>query len=434
MLKDRYGLEISTASGAARDAYVDGVDRILSASAGVEARLQAAIDADPGFALAHAALARQHQLCGRPKEARAAVEKAVALGGNVTAREKRHLEIISLLLSGRIPQSLELTREHVKDYPRDAFALAPTTGVFGSVGFSGRIDREPELLALLEPLAKHYGDDWWFQMVHAFALVEVGRSGEGRDHVERSLAQFPRNPHAAHILAHSLYEAGNDAEAERYLEGWLPDFDPGSLMHCHIWWHYSLLMLHKGDYAAARKAFDANCLPGRTGSPSINVFTDSASFLWRSELAGHPRQPALWQQVGEYYESQFSRPIVFVDAHAALPYATLHKTDALQACIAKLQELGEAGQLPAGTTAATLSKAYAAVVDGEWDEAIGLLEPVMDQVVRIGGSRAQRDLITNTLLACYARRGRPGDVAGLLARDRDRHPVRPVAGVTSVAA
>src|ERR671918_315969 len=58
MLLDRYGLPLSTSSTAARDAYVAGVDCVLSAAHGDQAHLERAVEADPDFALAHAALAR----------------------------------------------------------------------------------------------------------------------------------------------------------------------------------------------------------------------------------------------------------------------------------------------------------------------------------------------------------------------------------------
>ena len=60
MLKDQYDNPLSTASAAARDAYVAGVDLFLAAQPGVEAALGRALEADPDFALAHLALARQH--------------------------------------------------------------------------------------------------------------------------------------------------------------------------------------------------------------------------------------------------------------------------------------------------------------------------------------------------------------------------------------
>jgi tetratricopeptide (TPR) repeat protein len=429
MLKDRYGLELSTTSAEARDFYVDAIDRMLAADGQVDATLAAVTKADPGFALAHAAQARQHQLYARGKQARASAEEASRLVEGATTREQQHVEIISNLVSGKVPRSLELTHEHLQEYPRDAFALAPACGVFGSIGFSGRIGREAEQLDLLEPLATQYGDDWWFQTVYAFALLETGQWAKARQLAERSLEQRSDNSHGAHTLAHSLFEAGADEEAKSFMAGFLPEANTASLMHCHNWWHYAELLMMTGDQDAVFEALRENCLPGTSESPSINVFTDSVSFLWRAELAGAPRNRELWETVRGYYDEQFRRPIVFVDAHVGLVYAALGETERLDACIAELQELGDAGRLPAGTTAASLTRAYKAFALEDWEAAIDLFEPLIDQVVRIGGSRAQRDLQTNTLLAAYVNADRVDDAVSFLSNVDDRQPSRPIPGL-----
>ena len=430
-MKDRYGLEVSTSSAEARDAYVKGIDRMLSAEAGVEECLTAAIAADTSFALPHAAFARQHQLYVRPAEARASAEAAVELSRAATVREQQHVEIVRLLVAGQVPRALDLIRQHVIDFPRDAFALAPACGVFGAIGFSGRIGREAELLAFLEPLASHYGDDWWFATVHAFALIETGQWGRGRQLAERALGQRPRTPHGAHTLVHALFEAGADDEAVDFLDGWLAGSDRASVLHCHIWWHYALVLMAVSRHDDAWQAFRNNCLPGATTSPPITVFSDSTSFMWRSALAGRPLDLDVWQQVREFYEARFPQPMVFVDAHVGLLYAALGETEQLQACVAQLQELGDAAQLPAGTTGANLTRAYAAFENDDWATAIDVLEPLIPQVVRIGGSRAQRDLMTNTLLAAYVKADRPDDARAFLERVTDRQPSRPVAGLVA---
>ena len=427
-MEDRYGLKISTSSAVARDAYVEGIDRMLAADAGVEECLSTAIGADPGFALPHAAMARHHQLYVRPAEARAAAETAARLSAGATARERQHVEIVRLLVAGEVAQALDLIRQHISEYPRDAFALSPACGVFGAIGFSGRIGREAELLALLDPLATHYGDDWWFGTVHAFALIETGRWDRGRELAERSLAQRPTNPHGAHTLIHALFEASDDDEAVDFLDGWLPGSDRASVLHCHIWWHYALALLAVERSDAAWEAFSQNCLPGTTSSPPITVFSDSSSFMWRTELAGSPRNRDSWESVREFYEQNFPQPIVFVDAHVGLLYAALGETEQLQTTIALLTELGEASRLPAGTTGAELARAYAAFVDEKWSTVIDILKPLIPQVVRIGGSRAQRDLMTNTLLAAYVRSGRIDEAQAFCAHVVDRRPTRPVAG------
>jgi tetratricopeptide (TPR) repeat protein len=430
MLEDRYGLELSTSSVEARDAYVDAADKMLAANGHVEECLAMAIRADPSFALPHAALARQDQLCGRGKEARASAETASELVADATVREQQHVEIVSRMVTGQVSSALELTHQHLDGFPRDALALAPACGVFGSIGFSGRVDREAEQLALLEPLATHYGDDWWFLTVYSFALIETGDWTRGRELAERSLEQFRGNPHGAHTLAHALYEAGADEEATSFLAGWLPELEPESLLHCHLWWHYAILLMTKGDLEVAQQVFRENFLPGISSSPSINVVTDSASFLWRSELAGAPRDVELWELVSKYSEEQFRRPIVFVDAHVGLAYAALGKLEELEECVNELQELGDAGRLPAGTTAVSLTRAYEAFGSEDWAGVIDILEPMINEVVRIGGSRAQRDLVTNTLLAAYVNDGHHDDATNFLQRVHDRQPSRPVLGLS----
>ena len=74
MQLDAYGLEISTSSPAARDLYVDGIDRQLAGVGGSLDALVSATEADPAFALPHAAMARIHQTNARPGEALAAIE------------------------------------------------------------------------------------------------------------------------------------------------------------------------------------------------------------------------------------------------------------------------------------------------------------------------------------------------------------------------
>ena len=92
-MKDRYGNELSTNSTAARDAYVEGVDSLMSATAGTDAAFADAVAADDGFALAHIALARAKQLLGRGHEAKAPRARALELAAGTTPREQSQIAI-----------------------------------------------------------------------------------------------------------------------------------------------------------------------------------------------------------------------------------------------------------------------------------------------------------------------------------------------------
>src|SRR5581483_11612291 len=174
MLRDRYGFQLSTSSPAARDAYVAAVDLSLSANAGTEDAFRRAIACDDGLAVAHVGLARTLQVQHRTAEARAAAARARELAAGLPQRERSHVNALATVVDKGSVAGLAAVKEHLAAYPRDAMVLAPCTGVFGLIGFSGRAGREAELLALLEPLAKAYGEDWWFLSALAFAQVEVG--------------------------------------------------------------------------------------------------------------------------------------------------------------------------------------------------------------------------------------------------------------------
>ena len=426
VLKDRYGLHITTSSGVAQQAYIEAVDAILSATGNAENALDKCLNSDPNFALAYSARARILQLRGKMPDAKLAAEKAVELAANATDRERQHAEIFKLLTSGQGPAGLELIRKHVTEYPTDAFALAPACSVFGLIGFSGRVDRENEQVELLKPLTTAYGDDWWFATVYGFALVEIGEWVKGREMVEKALQQNPRSAHTAHVWAHALYEAGEDKIVADYLEKWLPDYSSDNYLSCHCWWHYCLSKLMLGEHEDVLSVYEKYCSPKVSNSPSINVFTDGAALLWRSELAGMDRSERHWEELLEFRKNSFPKPMVFVDAHGALPSIALNDQDDVEAWHDALVEAGQKEKLPAGMVPAELLKAFSSYAKKDWNSVVTTLEPITDEVIRIGGSRAQRDLIQNTYLSALINDGRIEAARSFLDTQHDRQPTVPL--------
>ena len=122
MLNDRYDNPLTTTSQSARDAYIEGVDSILSANAGGGRVLQRAIEADDGFALAHVALARTLQISARGAEAVEAMTKARALTAGTSDREKGHIAMLGHLIDGDGPSAYAAAIDHLAAYPRDALS------------------------------------------------------------------------------------------------------------------------------------------------------------------------------------------------------------------------------------------------------------------------------------------------------------------------
>jgi tetratricopeptide (TPR) repeat protein len=415
MLRDRYDFALSTASAEARDAYVAGVDLTLSANHGAEEQFRRAIACDDGLAVAHVALARTLQVVGRIPDAKAAAVRAQELASALPHRERSHVAALATMIESGSVAGLAAAKEHLATYPRDAMVLAPCTGVFGLIGFSGRAGREAELLALLDPLASAYGEDWWFTSAHAFAQVEAGEVARARATIERSLALYPRNANGAHYRAHVYYEGGEREAGLAYITEWWRDYPKEALLHCHISWHIALWQLELGRPGEAWRFYRAHLHPSVSTGPPINTLSDSASFLLRAEMAGEARDPQLWRELSQYATQWFPSPgIAFADVHGALAHAFAGDTEALARVI-------ERAKGPARDVVAPIASAFGAFSRSDWTEAAAQLQAVLASHERIGGSRAQRDLIEYALVVCLLRSGRADDARQLLQARRPQN-------------
>jgi len=427
MPHDRYGLSITT-SPAAAEAYVDAVDRLLAAREGALDGFDRALVLDPDFALAHVGRSRALLTAGRGPEGRAAAAAAVEHAGGLDRRERRHVEALAAAATGPGARALALVREHLTEFPRDVVALAAANGIYGLIGFSGSQRRNEEMVALLDALAPAYGEDWWFLSAHGFARTEALGWKAGAPLIERALALEPRNAHAVHAWAHVLYERGDDAAGVAFVAGWIPSYPPEAALHCHLSWHRALFELACGRSDAALAIYESAIAPGRSLCSAFTTVVDSASLLWRRELAGAAPRPEAWRAVARHARASFADPgLAFLDAHCAVALAAAGESGALERWLARLREEEAEGRAPAGPVTPALAAGMAAFAGGRYEEAIAALAPVLDQFVRVGGSWAQRDLFEHTLLAAYLRAGRPAEARALLARRVERQPSVPVA-------
>jgi hypothetical protein len=422
-MQDRYGLELTTSSAEACDAYADGMDRMLAGDAGAEHGFQRALDADPDFALAKAALARAQQFLGDGRAARTYMGEALELPEPATERERSHLNAMNLLISGK-PEGYAAIQAHLQDYPRDALIAQTCCGVFGLIGFSGQPGREAEQLAFTSGLARHYGDDWWFLGQHAFSQVEAGQTAVADVTIDRALAGYPRSAHNAHIRAHVDYEAGGAEVGLQRLTEWLPGLEQAAIMHCHISWHISLWSLYGGDIDRMWQVYDEGVSPDGAWGPTINVITDCVALLYRAQLAGVEVPAARWKAISDYATKTFPRTgIGFVDAHAALAFA-------MSGDSAEMDRILKNARGPSADVVVMMGKGFRQLAAGDWNGAIDELTATMNCHERIGGSRAQRDLVEFAMAEAMKQAGRPDEAARMIRMRRPIHsPEAVVAGL-----
>jgi hypothetical protein len=110
---------------------------------------------------------------------------------------------------------------HLTAWPRDALVVASGADPNGLIGSSGCIGQKHQIATLMNSLAPHYGDDFWFLSYRAMALSEDGQLAAARAKIEQSLAANPDNAHGAHGFAHVCYESGELDPARTFLSTWL---------------------------------------------------------------------------------------------------------------------------------------------------------------------------------------------------------------------
>ena len=214
--EDLYGLPVSTPSEAAARAYRQGIELMLAGWPGGSEAFDLAIEADPDFALAHAARSRMHLIYGDMPSAQ---EKAAVARGlverNGTAREKSHVEILALTTQGQSARALEMALGHLESWPRDALIMSLPLGAFGLFAFSGMAGHDQARVHLCERHAGHYDDDWWFLTYLGWSHTENGSVVKGRGITERAFGKRRENAHALHALAHAMFEDGSTATPRR---------------------------------------------------------------------------------------------------------------------------------------------------------------------------------------------------------------------------
>ena len=97
-----------------------------------------------------------------------------------------------------------------------------------------------------------------------------------------------------------------------------------------------------------------------------------------------------------------------------------------------MDELARNGRYPSGPLVPAVSHAFAAFERRDFSAAIGALEPITGELERIGGSRAQLDLVEFTLLKAYLSAGRLDDARRMLSGRRGGSSGIPVAGLAAV--
>jgi hypothetical protein len=240
---------------------------------------------------------------------------------------------------------------------------------------------------------------------------------------ERGFEMRKQNANAAHALLHAMFEGGAVAEADALVTQWIPSYDRSGILHGHIRWHQALGALEHGDAARALAIYTEVLKPSVTQAPPLNAVTDGASLLWRLTAYGHDVTDDLWAEADAFAQAAFPKSsIPFADVHMALFAAATRNQAALEERLGVIEKRIAEGKLAAGPVVPKICRAMHAFAGKDYAACARHLEPALDEVVRIGGSHAQREIIEDTFIVALMKSGELTRARAMLDHRLHRRP------------
>ena len=157
----------------------------------------------------------------------------------------------------------------------------------------------------------------------------------------------------------------------KFLRNWLPLCARDGGLYGHLSWHLGLFKLHAGNFDAGLRLYtDSLSADGHRGAVHQNL-AGSVSFLWRSEIAGYPRDPARWAKIQEFARAKFPRPgMSLADWHVAFARAAVGDELAFEAWMQTIEDAAHAARYPSGSIVPAAARAFAAFQRGDYSTAI----------------------------------------------------------------
>lgn len=405
---DPYGLTLSTSQDAAA-LYNAALGRLLRLQDGVEEGLDAAVAADGGFVQAHAALALLGHEWGATTHWRESLRAAhrAASERHLDDRESSFLDAVTTRLRTDEATGAAALLRHVRLFPRDALAVSVAVP---TVAFGG-LTSGTQTAELVESLGRSYGDDWWYAGQLAFVRQDQERWAEAEDLASYALSVEPASGHAVHARAHVHYETGDHSAGLAWLDEWIRTRGPEANHRSHFSWHAALHELMQDDVEAVRRRWARELAPSVVSGSRVVV--DSGSLLWRGRVTG------AWTDDLPVAEVRAQAPAEWLTAPPT-PFAALHGAVLLAAdgdagALADLEAHAErSDDRVFRDVVAPLCAGLVQVVEERWNAAAATLTGVVATMAPLGGSRAQREVVEDTLVHVLAMAGRTTEAADLL--------------------
>ncbi len=425
--EDAYGLEISCGDPASVAAWNSALDLYFRFRGDPLEAVAQALSSDELFIRGPIFTGVMKLLSGQPSDhasVRQDLERARARRDGATAAELCHLEAFEAMARGELTGAADIWDRILETAPNDMLALKCSHETYFYAGnIAGLRASASRALARWSPEDPGYGVALG---QYAFGLEESGDYAAAESHARRALDLSAEDCWSLHCLAHVYQMQDRQSDAIGLLHATQPVWAEQTLLSTHIWWHLCLRLVEAERFDAALEIFDQTL----SEVPADNPFrlTDGTSLLWRLELAGVSVGPR-WRSLAEKWALHAeSHSNAFLDLHAAMAFAACPDLAAAERFWQSLSTAHDGGESENAETfrrvAIPLATAIRAFHRGDHGPAADGFASVLADLHRIGGSRAQRELVDRSIAAALCADGRRAEARDLLGSRLAERPNR----------
>jgi tetratricopeptide (TPR) repeat protein len=431
---DARGLPLSTASAKAAAAFDHLVTGYLTFRADTPDRLNAVLEADPEFALAHCMKGYFAMLAYKQTVVPVGVQAArtaQSLAGGATPRERSHIAALTAWAEGELDRAIASWESILRTHPHDvvAFRLAHFVNFW--------LGRPQDMVASVERVIPSWSEDIpgyaSILACRCFAQEQAGNPLAAEPSGRRAIELDPGDLWAAHAVAHVLESQGRRSEGIQWLTTLAPNWEGAHNLQHHLWWHCALFTLEYGDYAAVLELYDTRfrnlAAPLTLASPDVYIdVQNAASILFRLQRLGVDVGKR-WEELADKAEARIGDCLsAFTLPHWLMALTATGRTAAAQRMIEAMRAFASGrGTVPpiVRDYVLPIAEAQLAHAAGRHAEAVALMRPAIGGMYRLGGSHAQQDVLEQLFVDAALKAGSTADIRLALERVAGRRAIPP---------
>ena len=315
----------------------------------------------------------------------------------LNARESLHAQALQQWVNDDLKGALATFEVILARYPRDMIALKAAHNLHFYAGdMAGMRDSIARVLPAWESTHP------WFSFVegmYAFGLEETGDYDAAFEFGCRASDANRSDMWAAHAVAHVHQMRGESAKGIDWIAGRIGAWQNTNNFVFHLHWHKALFHLGACEPEVALSIYDEHLVPALDQNFYLDV-CNAASLLWRLQMLGldvknRLRSLKQWSAVRVADDE-----LVFVTLHYLMAPVLLGDKAQVSKGLSSLRAWSERDTTQgrvAREVGLPMAEAITNIEGGSLNEGLQQLAAVQNDIIRIGGSHAQRHLFSEAL-------------------------------------